>query len=167
MKLRLLLWSECNRACPGCCNKQWNLDALPVCCDLTGFEEVILTGGEPMLNPSAIHRVVAQVPSHVPVIVYTAKVDDLAEVLDLLTVVEGLTVTLHEQADVDPFLSLLAATRTWRHKSLRLNVFRGVQLPSNFDPGAWRVKADIVWIENCPLPTDEVFMRAGDLLWKS
>ena len=28
-KLRLLVTKNCDRSCPGCCNKDWNLDKLP------------------------------------------------------------------------------------------------------------------------------------------
>ena len=32
-KLRLLLFEECDRDCPGCCNRDWDLRSLPVCRD--------------------------------------------------------------------------------------------------------------------------------------
>jgi hypothetical protein len=45
-------------------------------------------------------------------------------------------------------------------KSLRLNVFKGVSL-AELNLSCWKVKPNIKWIKNCPLPEDEVFMRAG------
>ena len=50
-KLRLLLFEECNRSCPGCCNRDWDLQPLPVCYDLPPYRIILLTGGEPMLYP--------------------------------------------------------------------------------------------------------------------
>jgi hypothetical protein len=44
-----------------------------------------------------------------------------------------------------------------RKKSLRLNVFKGVSVPKTWSN--WIVKKNMVWIKNCPLPEDEVFMK--------
>jgi molybdenum cofactor biosynthesis enzyme MoaA len=42
-KLRLLVTSECNRSCSGCCNKEWDLDKLPVCESYKDYDEIYLT----------------------------------------------------------------------------------------------------------------------------
>lgn len=151
--LRLLLLSACNRACPGCCNKQWDIATLPVVRDFRGYNMVILTGGEPMLNPSLVvgvtHHIRCQTTA--PIILYTAKPEGLPLVMPYL---DGVTVTLHEQADVAPFLALPKL-----HGSLRVNVFAGVEVG---DVPGWQAKRNIEWIEDCPLPKDEVFMRLSD-----
>ena len=43
-KLRLLLFEECDRDCPGCCNRDWDLRSLPVCRDFTPYQVIMLTG---------------------------------------------------------------------------------------------------------------------------
>lgn len=155
--LRLLMFSACNRACPGCCNKQWDLDALPVVTDYSNFDMVILTGGEPMLNPTLVAMTAGRIRAQTmaPVILYTAKPERLPSIMRWL---DGVTVTLHEQADVDPFLDV-AAQLTGEGHSLRVNVFAGVDVPEV--PG-WETKRNIEWIEDCPLPEGEVFMRLSD-----
>ena len=60
-KLRLLLFEECGRNCPGCCNRDWDLQALPVCQDFTPYQIIMLTGGEPMLHPEIIHSAVTEI----------------------------------------------------------------------------------------------------------
>lgn len=159
MNLRLLLFAACNRACEGCCNKQWDLEALPVCESYDGYDMIMLTGGEPMLRPGLVCETVAQIraQSDARIILYTARVVGLADIAPLL---DGITLTLHEQADVRPFEALELPPRSWRTaiKSLRLNVFAGVNI-SGVDTAGWQVKAGIEWIEDCPLPEDEVFMR--------
>jgi molybdenum cofactor biosynthesis enzyme MoaA len=50
-KLRLLVTERCARSCSGCCNHDWDLAALPTCESYAGYDEVLLTGGEPMLYP--------------------------------------------------------------------------------------------------------------------
>lgn len=159
-KLRLLLFEKCNRACVGCCNKGFDLKALPVCPNLEGWDEVNLTGGEPMLDPQLVIDTAWSVPTPTTVNLYTAKVDDLPAVLEVMRFLNGLCVTLHEQRDVEPFLrlneNLQASEGFW---SLRLNVFKGVTLPPETDLSRWKVKDGIEWIPDCSLPADETFMR--------
>jgi hypothetical protein len=151
--LRLLLFSSCNRTCPGCCNNQWDLDALPVATDFRGYDMVVLTGGEPMLNPRLVVEVATTIrrQSFASIILYTAKPQKLPQVMLFL---DGVTVTLHEQADVAPFLALPKL-----RGSRRVNVFAGVDVP---DVPGWTMKRNMEWIEDCPLPEGEVFMRLSD-----
>lgn len=160
-KLRLLVTDKCNRACPGCCNKGYDLAALPVLDTYLGWDEVNITGGEPMLDPDATMGVISLFP-WTRVFVYTAKVDDLQATLDVLELADGMTLTLHTQEDVAPFLVLNKALDTElcdEQLSLRLNVFEGVKIPEEVNIDKWKVKAHMAWIKDCPLPKDEVFMR--------
>lgn len=71
--------------------------------------------------------------------------------------------TLHEQKDVEPFMifaKTLQEKQFTCNKSLRLNVFAGIEL--NLDDPVlvdWKIKTGIEWIVNCPLPPNETFMR--------
>ena len=154
MKLRLLLWDNCNRSCPGCCNKDWDLKALPVCEDFSPYKEILLTGGEPLLYPYLTRLIISDIreTSNSRIFVYTAKVDNLKEALRTLNDLDGMTVTLHTQEDVKPFLEF-ARNINYIHYSLRLNVFKGIVI--NRVPG-WVIKKNITWIPNCPLPSDFV-----------
>lgn len=55
MKARLLVTRRCFRACPGCCNIRIGTPEIPEprrvsgVRDLLGFDEIMITGGEPML----------------------------------------------------------------------------------------------------------------------
>lgn len=165
MKLRLLLFSECDRHCAGCCNEQHDLGALPICRDFRGYDEVILTGGEPMLDPGAVRRAVELVRRQHdgPIYLYTAKLDDIEVALDVLALVDGFTVTLHEQSDAETWFNL-DTNLPWHwyaQKSLRLNVLEGVNV-AGYDTTGWKVKGNIKWITSCPMPEGEVFMRLGD-----
>lgn len=162
MNLRLLLFKDCNRRCRGCCNKGFDLDNLPVIQDFTGYECIMLTGGEPMLKPEVIRQTVANIrkQTNAPIIVYTAKYDDVTTILDILSVVDGLTVTLHVPKDLTVFQEFNNALERvdLTGKSLRLNVFNNVHLKGT-DVSKWKVKKGIKWIKDCPLPTNEKFMR--------
>lgn len=165
-KLRLLLLTECNRTCKGCCNKDWNLEELPVCTDFQGYSEIILTGGEPLLQPDLVKEVVERIRTETDadIILYTAKTDDIHALRGVLSVIDGITVTLHTRKDVLPFANFnMALTPSEKQgKSLRLNVFNGINIGEE-DTGGWRVKGGIRWMKDCPLPKDEVFKKLGSL----
>ncbi len=159
--LRLLLFEDCNRNCEGCCNKQWDLSKLPVVKDFTPYDTIILTGGEPMLYP---HRVTSLIDiirfenPKVKIILYTAMTTKLRELVSILNMIDGLTVTLHDQSDFAPLLcfdSLIYGI----DKTLRLNVFEGVDMFDYELFSGWQIKENIEWLEDCPLPDNEVFMR--------
>jgi len=161
-KLRLLLWEDCNRTCEGCCNKDWDLRTLPVCSDFSGYDLIMLTGGEPMLKPEMVLQTIEAIrrQTAAPVYVYTADVDNLDSAFAILAAADGITLTLHEQSDVDNFQTFdhCMVMKQITGKSLRLNVFKGVDLADVCTSG-WQVKDNIEWIEDCPLPSDETFMR--------
>jgi organic radical activating enzyme len=169
-KLRLILFTDCNRNCAGCCNKQWDINTLPVVSleNLDLFyecDEIILTGGEPMINLDCLFSVINAVKS-IPsnsfkdrkVYLYTALVDDITNVLSVLDKIDGICVTLHDQDDVIPFIKLndvLALNMiNLNNKSLRLNIFDGIKI-NKTNLNRWKIKENIKWIENCPLPENE------------
>ena len=164
MKLRLLLFEECNRKCRGCCNKDWDLVNLPICDNYMGYDQILLTGGEPLLHPFIVAKAVAEIRQQTDTLIYlyTAKVDELTTLSNILSIVDGITVTLHTNRDVIPFLlfnsGLRLIERLTKGKSLRLNIFHNVVHPTMPLP-LWNVKRNIIWDKNCPLPEDEVFMK--------
>ncbi len=160
--LRLLLFEDCNRSCEGCCNKQWDLSKLPVVKDFTPYDEIILTGGEPMLHPEIVDTVssfIRLINPTAKIILYTAMTTTFSTLIHTLKKIDGLTVTLHDQQDVIPFLLFddLIDDDLRYSKSLRLNIFSGVHVM--ILPDMWKEKENIEWLENCPLPDNEVFMR--------
>ncbi len=159
--LRLLLFEDCNRSCEGCCNKQWDLNNLPVVNDFTPYDEIILTGGEPMLKHQLVRdtiHFIRKTNQHAKIIMYTAMTTMPHTLAGILYRLDGLTVTLHNQDDVLPWVLFDSITRTIG-KSLRLNVFDEVDLSDYQIPEFWQIKDNIEWLEDCPLPDNEVFMR--------
>ena len=105
-KLRLLVTRKCNRSCEGCCNKYWDLSALPVATNYVGYDEILLTGGEPMLDPLKLLGIIGKIKEEnktAKIYLYTAKVDDLESSFYVLSNIDGICVTLHEQKDVSLF----------------------------------------------------------------
>lgn len=164
-RLRLLLTQKCNRKCEGCCNKDWDLDALPVYDRTTPFEVYMITGGEPMLFVDELLECLTALP-RTPGdqrILYTAHPQPLTAMPTVLMFLTGLTVTLHEPQDVQPFLDLnnylLGMEALGQRWDLRLNVFKGVELPPGTNTSLWDVRKERVWIPECGLSEGEVFMR--------
>ena len=160
-KLRLLLFQECNKNCERCCNKDWDLDSLKKETLFTGYDEIILTGGEPMLKPLFVINTALMIREKTlaKIYMYTAKADKILDVLAVLHYIDGITLALHEQSDVVDFMRLDALLLKCEiNKSFRLNVFKGINI-SNINTSIWNVKSDIEWIKNCPLPVNEVFRK--------
>ena len=114
-ELRLLLFKDCNRKCKGCCNKDWDLDNLPVCKSFKDYKTIMLTGGEPMLNPKLVEETIMairRINKTAKIIMYTAKVDHY-NILYICKLLDGLTLTLHKQSDVKDFQILNALFDFW------------------------------------------------------
>ena len=171
-KLRLLFTKDCNRDCPGCCNKDWDLDSLPVCTDFTPYDLVMITGGEPMLYPEQLLHLIRRIREENPkakIILYTAWTGVInGDRERILKELDGITYTVHEQRDWCTFARIDSALSWWgmeHSKSLRLNVFKEANVPEpcfqDRRHGNWKIKRDIEWIPDCPLPEGEVFMRVS------
>jgi organic radical activating enzyme len=131
--LRLLVTKECNRNCKGCCNKDWDLDNLPIV-NHYNYEEIILTGGEPLLYLDEVTDLIREIrkKSKAKIYLYTAFVEnEYDSIFNILNCVDGITLTLHTQKDILPFEKLdkkmQQILEPWT-KSLRLNVFKGIEV---------------------------------------
>jgi hypothetical protein len=153
---------ECNRACPGCCNKDWDLDNLPTATEFTGYDEILITGGEPMLQKAKLAHLIAKLRSvtDAKIFVYTAW-NVPVEIDWLINQADGITWTMHEQSDAHNLIALnfLSWKEAWPNKSLHLNVFKGIDLGHCPETYGWKVKRDMEWIVDCPLPENEVIMK--------
>jgi hypothetical protein len=159
--LRLLVTENCNRNCPGCCNKDWNLKALPVVRDFTGYRLIMLTGGEPLTVPFVLKSVISDIRKVVdtPIVIYTAMMHKISLFHELLSYIDGVTLTIHEPEDIPDFMRLCDSLTPamLAGKSMRLNIFKGCT--PDFIPSYWKVRADMEWMKDCPLPENEVFMQ--------
>lgn len=171
MKLRLIMTEDCNRNCEGCCNKDWDIKSLPVPTSFKDFEEIIITGGEPLLHRIKLLDLVSLIRNETtaPIILYTALLDNPEFIIQLLymNMIDGLTITLHENEDKFPlftFLGVLMSSFPFtQEKTLRINIFEEVELSllekAMLLQSPFKIKSGIRWITNCSLPNDEVLMR--------
>ena len=109
-----------------------------------------------MLHPEIIREAVAEIraQTQAPIYRYTARTQGLDELMPIL---DGVTLTLHEPSDCLPFWRFDQSTQSLDGKSLRLNIFEEVGPVASSE--RWQVKDHMAWIPNCPLPQGEVLMR--------
>lgn len=172
-KLRLLVTSHCNRSCPGCCNKDWDIKGLPQIsvADAAKYSEIMITGGEPLLYPEKVNALMLaliKINPSVKIFIYTANIRELASgnTLDS-SLFSGIHVTLHEDITKHE-LQLLKYMQerypiTFKTKSMRLQIFPDIKRKISIMPKLWKRITFNPWIKNCPLPIDEDFMKLEEL----
>ncbi len=170
MKARIIVTTKCNRHCKGCCNDQEafkNIECLDDINSLLEFEEIIITGGEPMLIASEVYLFLSDLRKRLlypgKIYIYTALfnellIEDYSRIMDFA---DGLTYTLHYEATDQEvtwlaFLSKLLpcmADRVYR-LSIDSRLYNRYDF-SNIDLSAWSVIRKIQWQDNCQLPPGE------------
>lgn len=165
MKARLIVTYKCNRDCPGCCNKNWKYDPAQEI-DNYDYEEIIITGGEPLLFLEKVIELIKDIrtKSSAKILLYTAQSRQIMKILNL---VDGVCLTLHEQADVHSFNYFVWENKdrlAKANKSLRLNVFKEAMVNTHvYTLGLFKVKDNIEWLKDCPLPSDEKLFKLKEL----
>jgi len=134
---------------------------------LSEFDEIILTGGEPLLYFTQLVEIIPLIKRFSkgkPIYIYTAYTHDVETIIDILKIADGITYTLHGKEDVFIYRKLTAGIEKEKlyAKSLRLNVFEGIN--GIEVPEFWKVKDNIKWLKDCPLPKNETFVRLNNLL---
>ena len=172
MKIRLLVTKNCPKNCSGCCNKDWDLDGLPVYNIGQNADEILITGGEPLLYLDKLYKLIGEIHRYSlqppKIYIYTAT-NSLRTLRKIVPFVRGITLTLHEQVDADILFEdggkkLYDMLRWYRQcTSFRLNIFDGIKCNIKPEYNIWDIKQNIKWIENCPLPKNEIFMRLENL----
>ncbi len=172
-KLRLLVTADCRNACMMCCNRQFNVDKIPVV-ERLDYDEIMITGGEPLLYPNRLERfckgildVTEQMGLRPKIYLYTSRPEWLSFDRAVRYYADGIVVAPHSANDIKYFKQTNNNLLKYRYGkylecSLRLKVFPEVKdaLPENLK--VWKVE-DAEWIENCPLPAGEDFRRVAKL----
>lgn len=158
--LRLILWDDCNRQCKDCPNHGTEDAEVLDMGTLGGYDEILLTGGEPLLYPRRLTEVIQEIRAYTlaPIYVYTAMSSPVDWFIRILKQVDGITLTLYNRTDVRHagVATGYIKDQLLYRKSLRLNTF-GVDVPK------WMTKVwdhnRKVFIEDCVLPANETLRR--------
>lgn len=172
-KLRLLVTDVCNNKCPMCCNKQFYVNDIPIV-DRWDYDEIMITGGEPLLFPNNLERLCNGVREltnamglHPKIYIYTSRCEWGYIDMAIRSYADGFVVAPHSKDDIAFFKETnnkLLRRQYGKYKScsLRLKVFDEIKnaLPENLS--VWDVSR-AEWIENCPVPKGEDFRRIAEL----
>lgn len=161
-KIHLMVTSLCDRNCKYCCNKQYDLNAIPYVTDeeLKDAEVLYITGGEPFkyANPSAISGFYKKrYPNIKRVYVYT-NAYELAVFYsyDNFKYIDGLTVSIKNNLDRIYFEQYIAKSNNInRLYSNMCYVFDGLY-PKEL--GSFKMK-DRVWQEDFKPEPNSIFRR--------
>ena len=132
--IHLMVTSLCDRDCPDCCNKQYDLNKIPYVTDeeLKNADTLCITGGEPFKfsNPNEIARYYRTKYSNIKnVYVYTNAVE-LEEYLlrgKHLEYIDGVSISIKNKVDAFVFKSYIATDkRITKLPSNRLYVFNNL-----------------------------------------
>lgn len=174
-KLRLVVTEKCHNKCPMCCNNRFDLKTIPIV-DRFDYDEISITGGEPMLYPDKVAdiadtlRKAAKIIGANPKIwLYTSKLNPMTFTM-IAKYIDGVCYTPHNDAEVAMFKAInrmLLRSEAWIDRgsfSLRLNLFEEqAQALKKENLSLWKVK-NIAWIKDCPIPEGEDFRRISNLL---
>ena len=167
---RVLITLACPRSCPYCCNGYDHImrQARPITdlADLVDYDQVLLTGGEPMLYPDEIRRIIpilrGQRTKATTIYLYTALYTP--ELPGLLPLLDGAQFTLHlpfSPSDLRDFESFQGDIVLYPEKSFRLAISPDIETTIPVIPNRWVRVLSKDWRseERCVLPPGEDFFH--------
>lgn len=154
---RVIVTYKCDRNCRGCCNgKPHDIREIESPKALRKYEEIVITGGEPFLDPKALKFFIKDLRRQnrkVKIFLYTAYLhaDEYKRILGLL---DGMTVTLHAECTDDDIRNLKYMSNGLDGEELDLRLFIDTRVYekydlSNIDFSAWDVVRKLEWKEEC------------------
>ena len=178
-KAMLILTRECHRSCKNCCNdlpdnqKYW--DEATVLGDLSGglerlqeFDEVRITGGEPLLYEASVGgflNLLSQRNPEQDLYLYTSLCTP--HVKDMATVLRGITFSMHSPVrseDIYSLAQMQVVSRYFPEVSFRLSIDPEISDSLPIIPTRWSSIRSTPMKEVCPPPSDtEIFVWKGVL----
>lgn len=167
---RVIITSKCDRKCPGCCNSKLDYTSLAKVIGgitaLKDYEEVVITGGEPMINPAQLYTVIKMLRKQnkrQKIYLYTAclTMDDHPVILKHL---DGITVTVHAEATDEDIRNLNYMSSNLYDEDLDMRLFIDKRVYDRYDLSnicmkTWDVVRKLEWKEKCdPAENEELFL---------
>jgi hypothetical protein len=169
-KARLLITKSCRRNCSYCCNNHPDLikqmTTINTLEALVDYDEIMLTGGEPMDDSSRTENILHQIRwinSYATLLMYTARYDE-SGIRRCLPLLNGVQYTLHKSStiqDIDDFCRFQDHVAPFAiTKSFRLSIHPEIKFFIPVNPSIWKRVEVKPWMEdgNCPLPKGETLL---------
>jgi organic radical activating enzyme len=163
-KLRLLVTKVCDRNCAGCCNKDYDLNNLQIFHNFNGWDEIMITGGEPLLFPRELKRLLNHMDhdQKTRLYLYTASMKIFDNIDMLNAYFDGIQLTIHDVSlkEIKKFnAQQKKLIKLKPEMKMRLSVFPELKYAITIEPKIWNVVRFQDWIVNCPLPEGETLGR--------
>lgn len=174
-KARVIWTKACQRNCSYCSNTFPEIIAqMQPLTDLTTLadrDEIMITGGEPLLNPPKLIAFLIKVREACPtskIYLYTAYARGTTpmQLQAIMELTDGIHYTLHADAspdDIIGFQYFQSYANVRKSKSFRLSLDPKLPTPLEIIPAVWKEIRIKEWFsaDNCPVPLDETLH-----LWK-
>jgi hypothetical protein len=165
---RVITTFECGRACVYCCNKYETLISKAIeihdIGQVSGYSQVLLTGGEPMLYPGKIIdycKRLRECGFKGQIYMYSAKYTP--QMYEVLPYLDGIHFTLHTASwqDLNELSSLQVMMGANKDKSYRLYISPSITQAITIYPNLWKRVEVKPWIPEgqCPLPEGETLFK--------
>jgi len=173
--LRLLVTKKCLLHCKYCSNQYiqpviiFNFECLNM------YDNIIITGGEPLLFPESLLKLIHNIRSvnfNIPIYLYTSIFNPSTANKNILTLLSGITFTVHnricfyEFLDLKKYLDEVPLFYSPSPYYKRLHIFTDFGELTEANLYGWNVRF-VTWKKDfeCKLPEHEQFMRLKEL-WK-
>lgn len=147
---RIIATLDCDRACDYCVNSQQGIleQARPLTnlLDLKGYRTICITGGEPMLYPVSLIRLivnVARVDPRIKVYLSASNYKDIDSMITIMRSIDGIHYTIHAgetELDITKFHALQDLIRYQclnEYKTCRLTIMNGMSSTLYLSPWVW------------------------------
>ena len=178
MNARVLITKKCFRGCEGCCNDnidiQMNMKSANLT-DLLKYDEIVLTGGEPMQHKGLTTKVIKDLTKlgyRGKIILYTSLITRELYYLIDRGMLQGVTFTLHDKLyknevrRLKHFSKRLGAISPKTH--MRFKIEKKIEkkhhiLIAKHIKMLWNRFESIEWFENgeCPIIEDDLLVLEG------
>jgi pyruvate-formate lyase-activating enzyme len=128
---------------------------------IVGYEEVLLTGGEPMLAPERVIEFAQEARKYNPncrIYLYTALCPWNPIMHKVIEAVDGVHFALHAPAsdeDIMGFQFMQSLAKEYPDKSFRLHFDADLDIPISLNPSVWDRIESKPWLIDCPVPENE------------
>lgn len=171
--IHLVITEKCDRKCPLCCNKQYDMNSIELVTDeeLKNAETIFLTGGEPFAyeEPCWIAWELRQMYPNIKYIYVYTNALELYEYLHQgreLYAIDGVTISIKNEYDYKVFINELADNEeVIKLDSNWIYTFPGFNNIDNYYSKKYFTRKDRVWQEDF-VPDPNSIFRRWNRRWK-
>jgi hypothetical protein len=178
-KARVITTLSCTRSCRYCSNFNPNITKSIVTLkdlrDLSSFDEINISGGEPILFPDKLFNLVSRlklINSRARYYLYISTFRDKQDIETALYLFDGIQYTIHDillKDDIEKFEAFQSLAVKYSTKSYRLALSPVLNTPLSVIPSIWSVIKIKRWFNYQQItspPDNEILYMLDTTLWE-